>query len=129
MWLTYAQREDIQGQELILAAAAPELWHWLLKPPLLLINHMAKRLSHSKMKWWAIYTDLPANVTVRLTYPQIKDIQGQEMISAPFPDNQTQNYDTDCSNHRTWLSTLKPKGLSHSRAKYQEMFLASSADN
>ena len=42
--------------------ADPQLWHRVLKPASLSINITATGLSHSKMKWWAIYTNLPVNV-------------------------------------------------------------------
>ena len=64
------------------------------------------------MKWWAIYTNLPLNVIVRLPDPQSRGSQGQETFLAPTGDKQTRNYDTECSNHSPSLSTLRPKGLS-----------------
>ena len=42
--------------------ADPQLWHRVLKPASLSINITATGLNHSKMKWWAIYTNLPVNV-------------------------------------------------------------------
>ena len=77
-----------------------------------------KGLSCSKMKWWAIYTNLPVNVIVRLPHPRSGNSQGQEMFLAPSADKQTRNYDTECSNHHPSLSTLRPKGLSRSKMKW-----------
>ena len=36
--------------------------------------------SHSKMNWWAIYTDLSANLIVRLPHPRIPYISIQYLI-------------------------------------------------
>ena len=36
-------------------------------------------------------------------------------VFAPSADNQTCNYDTECSNHHPSLSTLRSKGLSRVR--------------
>ena len=63
------------------------------------------------MKWWAIYTNLPVNNTVRLPHPRSGDSQDQETFLAPSADKQTRNYDTECSNHHPSLSTLRSKGL------------------
>ena len=49
---------------------------------------------YSKMKWSAIYTNLPVNVIARLLHPRSGDSQGQETFSAPSADKQPRNYDT-----------------------------------
>ena len=36
------------------------------------------------------------NVIVRLPHPRSGNSQGQETFLAPFADNQTHNYDTEC---------------------------------
>ena len=41
--------------------ANPQLWQRVLKPPSPLSIVSSKGLSHSKMKWWAVYTNLPVN--------------------------------------------------------------------
>ena len=46
------------------------------------------------------------------------DNQGQETFLAPSVDNQTRNYDRECSNHNISLSTLNSKGLSRSKMKW-----------
>ena len=61
---------------------------------------------------------LPVNAILRLPHPQSRDSQGQETFLAPSADKQTLNYDTECSNHHPSLSTLRPKGLSHSMMKW-----------
>ena len=53
----------------------------------------SKRLSRSKMKWWAIYTNLPVDVIVRLPHSWSGNSQGQETFLAPSADKQTRNYD------------------------------------
>ena len=65
-----------------------------------------------------IHTNLPVNAIVRLPHPRSGDSQGQETFLAPSADKQTQNYDTECSNHHPSLSTLRPKGLSRSMTKW-----------
>ena len=112
---------DSQGQETFLAPSADKQTHnyeteclnhhfslWTIRP---------KGFSHSKMKWQAIYRNLPMDAIVKLPYPWMEDSQGQEMFLAPSADKQTPNYDTECSNHHLCLSTIKPKGLSQRKMK------------
>ena len=77
-----------------------------------------KRLSHSKMKWWAIHANLPMDVIFRLPHPRSGHSHGQETFSAPSADKETRNYDIECSNHHPSLSTLRPKGLSRSKMQW-----------
>ena len=77
-----------------------------------------RQLSRSKMKWWAIYTNLPMDVMVRLPHRRSWNSLGQETFLAPSADRQTRNYDIECSNHHPSLSTLSPMGLSHSKMKW-----------
>ena len=58
------------------------------------------------MKWWATYTNLLVNAIVRLTHPRNGDSQDQESFLAPPADNQTHNYDTECSHLHPFLPTL-----------------------
>ena len=69
-----------------------------------------------------IHTKLPVNAIVRQSHPRGRDSQGQETFLAPSPDKQTRNYDTECSNHHPSLSTLRPKGLSHSKMKWWAIY-------
>ena len=83
-----------------------QLWHRVLKCS---IHHPSlstlrpKGLSSTKMKWWATYRNLAVNPKVRLPHPPSGDSQGQETILTPSADNQTRNYDTECSNHHPSL--------------------------
>ena len=77
-----------------------------------------KGLSHSKMKWLAIYTNLPVDVIVRLPHPRSGHIQGRETFLATSADKSTRNYDIECSNHHPSLSTQRPKGLNRSKTKW-----------
>ena len=70
-----------------------------------------------------VYTNLPVNVIVRLPHPWSGDSQGQEMVLASSADNQTCNYDTDCSNHHPSLLTLRSKGLSHRKMKWCDIYI------
>ena len=81
-------------------------------------NLSSRGLSHSKMKWWAIYTNLPVNAIVRLPHPCSRDRQDQETFLAFSADKQTSNYDTECSNHHPSLTTLRLKELSRSKIKW-----------
>ena len=61
---------------------------------------------HYGQRDWAIarwnnelYTNLAVSATVRLAPPWCRDSQGQEMFLATPVDNQTHNYDTECSIH------------------------------
>ena len=55
-----------------------------------------------------IYTNLTLDVSVRLFHPRSGDSQSQETFLALSTDKETQNYDKECSNHHTSLSTLTP---------------------
>ena len=84
----------------------------------LLSNVRLKELSRSKMKWWAIHTNLPVDVIVRLPHLQSGDSQGQKTFLAPSADKQITNYDIDISNHHLLLSTLRPTELISSKMKW-----------
>ena len=92
----------------------------VLKPPNLPINPKVKGCS--KLKWRAIYTNLPVNTIVRLSHPQSGDSQDQETFLAASADKQTRNYDTECSNHHPSLSTLRSKGLNRSKMKWWAIY-------
>ena len=47
-----------------------------------------------------------------------RDSQGQETFSEPTADNQSCNYDTECSNHHPSLPTLRSKELSQIKMKW-----------
>ena len=51
------------------------------------------------------------------------DSQGQKTYLAPHADKQIRNYDIECSNHHPSLSTLRPKGLSHSKMKWLAIYI------
>ena len=70
------------------------------------------------MKWWAICTNLPVYVIVRLPHPRSRDSQDQERSLGPSAEKETRNYDIECSNHHPSLSTQTPKGLSRSKMKW-----------
>ena len=67
-----------------------------------------------------IYTNFPVNVIVRLPlrHPRNCDSQGQKTLLAPSTDNETRNYDRECSNHHPSQSTLKLKRLNRSKMKW-----------
>ena len=108
--LPHPQTGDSQGQEMFLALSADKQTHNYdtecsnHHPSLSTLR--SKGLSHSKMKWLAIYTNLPVNAIVRIPHPQSGDSQGQETFLAPSTDKQTCNHDTKCSNHHPSLSNL-----------------------
>ena len=120
--LPHPRNGDCQGQETFLASFAD-------KPTCnydtecsnhhpLLSTLRLKGLSRSKMKWWARHTNLPVDVMVRLPHSQSGDSQAQEMFSAPSADKQIRHYETECSNHHFFLSTLRPTWLSSSKMKW-----------
>ena len=73
------------------------------QPPLSTLS--PKGLFRSKMKWWAIYTNFPVDVVVRLPHLGYGDSQGQETFLAPSVDAQSRKYDIECSNHHSSLPT------------------------
>ena len=79
-------------------------------------------MSHSKIKWWATYTNVPVNFTVRLLHPQIGVNQSQETFLAPSADKKTRNYHIECWNNHLSLSTLMPNGLGCSKIKWWSIY-------
>ena len=57
-----------------------------------------------------MHTNLPVNAMFRLPHPRSKESQGPEMFLAPSADDQTHNYDTECSNHHPPTRNTKVKG-------------------
>ena len=53
-------------------------------------------LNHSKMKWWAIYTNLLVNAAVIISHPRNGNSQGKDTFLAPSADRQTRNYGIEC---------------------------------
>ena len=51
------------------------------------------------------HTNIPVNAIARLPHLHSRDTQGQETFLAPSADNQTHNYDPECSNYH--LSSIK----------------------
>ena len=88
----------------------------MLKPPSITINPQAKEIE-SKMKWWAIHTNLPVNVRVRLSHPRCRASRNKETSLAPSAGKPTGNYDIECWQHHPSLSTLRRKGLSRNKMK------------
>ena len=82
----------------------------------------SKGLSRTKVKWWAIYTNLPVNPIVRLPHPRSGDSQDQETFLAPSADKQTHNHDIECSNHHPYLSTLRSQRFSRSKMKWWSIY-------
>ena len=103
--LPHPQSRDTQYQEKFLALSADkQICNYDTEcsdhhPSLSILT--SKGLSRSKMKWWAIYTDLPVNVIVRLSHPRRGDSQGQETFLEPSGDKQIRN----------WHRVLKPPSL------------------
>ena len=78
--------------------------------------------SHSKMKWWAIYTNLAVNAIVTLPHPRSGDNPAQETFLAPSADNQTRNDEIQYSNHYLSILTLRLKGLTRSKIKWWAIY-------
>ena len=105
----HPRSRDSQGKETFLAPS-PDKWicnydtqcsiHHPTLSPL-----RPKGLSRSKMKWWAIYTNLKVDIILRLPNPWSRDSQDQQAFWALSPDKLTRNYDTEFSNHLTPYQT------------------------
>ena len=117
--LPYPHSGDSQNQESSLAPSAEKpTSNYAIEcsnhhPPLLTLR--PKQLIGSKMKSWAIYTNLPMDVIVRIPHRRSWNSQGQEPFLAPSANKQTRNYHIECSYHNPSLSILKPNGLSRSK--------------
>ena len=120
--LPHPQSRDSQNQEMFLPPYADKQFR---NYDIECSNHhpslstlTPKGLSRSKMKWWALHTNLPVDVIVRLPHPRTRDSQNQETFLPPSADKKTRNYHIECSNYHPSLSTLMPKGLSRSKMKW-----------
>ena len=113
---------DSQGQERFLAPSAEKQTHnydiECSNHHPLLSNVRLKGLTRSKMKCWAIYTNLPVDVMVRLPDPRSGDRPKRETFLAASAKKPTRNYEIGSSNHHPSLSTLRPKRLSCSKMKW-----------
>ena len=87
-----------------------------------------KWLGHSKMKWWAIHTNIPVDVIIRLPYPRTGESQNQKTFLERSADKQTRNYHIECSNFHPSLPTLRPKGFSRSKLKWWAIYTNSPMD-
>ena len=122
VWLPHPQYGNSQGQETFLASSADKQTRKFNiecsndHPSLSTLR--PKGLSRSKTKWWAICTNLPVDVIVRIAHPWSGDSQFQETFLAPSADKGNRNYDIECSNHQPSYSALRPKGLSRSKMKW-----------
>ena len=120
--LPYPQSGNSQNQETFLApSASKQTGNYDIDcsnchPSLSTLR--SKGLSRSKMKWWAIYTNLPMDIIVRLPHPWSRNSQSQETFSGPSADKHTCNYDIDCSNHHPTLWSRRKKRLSRSKMKW-----------
>ena len=120
--LTHLRSKDSHRQETFSAPSADkQTWNYDIECP----NHCpslsssrSKGLSSSKIKWWATNTNLLVNVIFRLPHPLGGGSQGQKIFLAPSSDKQTCNYDIECSNYHSSLSTLRSKGLCGSKMKW-----------
>ena len=117
---------DIQDQEMFLAPSVDNQTHNYdtecsnHHPSLSTLK--SQGLSCSKTKWWVIYRNLPVNATVRLPNTWSEHSMGQGTFLSPSVDNQTRNYDTECSNHHPSLSVIRSKRLSGSRIKWWAIY-------
>ena len=125
--LPHPRSSNSQGQESFLA---PSLYKQIRNYDTQFSNHhpslstvRSNRLSHSKMKWWAIYKNLPVDVIVRLLHPRRRGSQGLETFLTLSTDKETRNNDTECSNHHPFLSTTRPNGLSRSKRKWWAIYI------
>ena len=102
--------------------ANPSLWHRALKPSSPSVKPKGKGIDCSKMKQWAISTNLPVYALVRLPHLWKGDSQGHETLLAPPAGNQTRNCGIECSKHHSSVSTLRLRGLSGSNMKWREIY-------
>ena len=108
--LSHPRRGESQCQQRFLAPSANKQTHnhnieWS--------NHHSslsslrpKGLCRSKIQLWAIYTNLPVNIMVRLPNPWSGYRQGQETFLAPTADKQTRDHHIEFTNHHPPISTL-----------------------
>ena len=101
---------------------------WYTHDPSLLTLR-PKGLRHSKMKWWAVHTNLPVDVIFTLPHPRNRDSQNHETSLAPSADKPTRNYHIEYSNQHPFLSTLRPNGFSRSEMKWWAIYTNLSMDD
>ena len=105
--LPYPRRGDSQGQETFLTPSANRQTrnydtecsnHHPSLPTL-----RSKGLSRSKMKRWAIYTNLPVSDLVRLPHPRSGDSQCQETFLGPSAECCFWMFECDLDVGQRWL--------------------------
>ena len=122
----YPQSRDSQGKDTVLASSAgKKTCNYDTEcsnrhPSLSTLKPKGQGLS--KMKWWAIYRNLPVNLRFRLPDPWREVSHDQENFLAPSADKETCSYDKECSSHQPTLSTLRPKRVSCSKMKRRTIF-------
>ena len=118
---------DSQSQETFLVSSADNQTHNYdtecsnHHPSLSILT--SKGLSRSQMKRLAMYTNLPLNVIIRLPHPWSGDSQWKQTFLALFADNESRNYDAECSNYYPLLSTRRSKELNRSKMKWSARYL------
>ena len=117
---------DIQGLETFLETSGDKKilnydTEWSNQPPSLSALS-SDWLSGSMIKCWAICTNLPLNVIVRLLHPPGGDSQDHERFSASCEYEQTLNYNIESSNRRSCRLTLRPKELSFRNIKWWAIY-------
>ena len=120
--LSHPQSRMNQGQQTLLAPFPDQEAHnyerdYSCHHPSLSIPR-SKRLSHSKMKWWAVYTNVPVNAIVKLYHSWSGDRQDQQTFLTPSSNKLIRNYHKNFSNHHSFISTQRSKELSLRKMKW-----------
>ena len=99
-----------------------QLWHRVLKLPSLPINPKlrSKVLSRTKMKLWAIYTNLPVSDIERVPHPWSGNSQSQKTFLAPSADKETRKVLKPPS--LPISSKLRSKGLSCTKIEWWAIY-------
>ena len=120
--LAHPRSGDSQGQDRFLATSADKSTCKYdiecSKPPSLTINPKGKDIELKQDEMVIHIYKFTSGCHSQSTPPQEWIIQDKETFLAPFGDKQTRNYDIERSKNHPSLSTLRPKGLSHSKIKW-----------
>ena len=88
-----------------------QLWHRVFKPQSVFINTKVKGIKPKQDEMVSYIYKFISKSHSQTTHPWIVKSHDEGTFLALFVDNQSHNYDTECSNHHLSLSTLMSKGL------------------
>ena len=95
-----------------------QLWHRVFKPQSVFINTKVKGIKPKQDEMVSYIYKFISKSHSQTTHPWIVKSHDEGTFLALFVDNQSHNYDTECSNHHPSVSILRSNCLSRSKMKW-----------